>query len=346
MHNLVPEAATTDARVFWANGCLTNMLDQDSGQIVLRQLDMPVNFFASNNCVAEEGQLPTNFLLGVSSPGNGIAFRRQMHARRGPSLTVAGNPPVRFASADFEFEREHHPAPSMQLFFGRMLLNDIVGVGVVRALPIVVYVILYTILLRLGGDALFSALAALILSEAVLISGAVVTKHLLVGRSWGSDHSAPFWSWRHFTYFFAQDCFFAWCRGPFSLTAGTVLPNTVLRWMGCDIGERTIVVSPLQAFDWNAVSIGRDALVDGLLQYHSLENMMLTVKRTRIADGAVVNAGATVMGGAEIEANATVLPLGLVLKEMSLPTGIYHGSPADFAHPSDHIHLKVEVVHA
>jgi len=41
---------------------------------MLRQLDMPANFFAGNNCVAESGQLPSNFLLGVSTRGMTSAF--------------------------------------------------------------------------------------------------------------------------------------------------------------------------------------------------------------------------------------------------------------------------------
>ena len=85
----------------------------------------------------------------------------------------------------------------------------------------------------------------------------------------------------------------AWCKMPFAIAAGTVLPNPVLRWLGCEIGQRSILVSPLQAFDWNAVSIGDDALVGGLFQFHSLENMTLAVKRTRIDDGAVVNIART-----------------------------------------------------
>jgi len=332
MLNLVPEATTADAKVFWANGCMTNMVDQDAGQLILRQLDMPANFFAGNNCVAEEGHFPTNFLLGVSSPGNGIAFRRQMHSRLGPSITVAGNPPVRFASADFEAEKRNQILPSYSLFLGRVLLNDIFGIGFLRTADLLVYVVLYTGLLRFGGDALLSAFIAIVLTEITLILASVTVKKLLVGGTWGVHHSTPFWSWRHFTYFFAQDCFLAWCRMPFAIAAGTVLPNPVLRWLGCEIGQRSILVSPLQAFDWNAVSIGDDALVAGVFQFHSLENMTLAVKRARIDDGAVVNIGATVMGGAVIDAGTTLLPLGLVLKEMRLPTGVYWGSPVEPAH--------------
>ena len=81
MHNLVPELATADAQVFWSNSCFTNMLDYGAEHIKLRQLDMPHNFFTGNNCVAEYGHLPSNFLLGVSTPVSDINFRRQMQSR-------------------------------------------------------------------------------------------------------------------------------------------------------------------------------------------------------------------------------------------------------------------------
>src|SRR5262245_12561356 len=41
------------------------------------------------------------------------------------------------------------------------------------------------------------------------------------------------------------------------------------------------------------------------------------VKRTHISDGCTVGFGATVMGGAVIERETTLLPLSLVLKEMA-----------------------------
>ena len=62
---------------------------------MLRRLDMPRNFFSGNNCVAEYGQFPDNFLLGVSTPGSDIGFRRQMRSRHGAPIIVAGNPPVK-----------------------------------------------------------------------------------------------------------------------------------------------------------------------------------------------------------------------------------------------------------
>jgi carbonic anhydrase/acetyltransferase-like protein (isoleucine patch superfamily) len=85
----------------------------------------------------------------------------------------------------------------------------------------------------------------------------------------------------------------------------------------------------MQCSDWNAVSSGNDCVIDGFLQFHTFENMMLKVKRTHIQDGCTVAFGATVMGGAVIERDTTLLPLSLVLKEMNMITATYEGSPAE-----------------
>jgi len=329
MFNLVPELASADSQVFWSNGSFTNMLDYGAEHIKLGQLDMPRNFFSGNNCVAEHGQYPSNFLLGVSTLGNDIQFRRQMRSRPGEPITVAGNPPIKFASANFETENEAHKLPGLSLFLARVFLNDIFSIGILRIPNIIVFVLLYTSLLRLSGQAVISALVALILAEGFLVLTCALIKKFLVGSKWGSANSTPFWSWRHFSYFFAQDCFFAWCKQPLRILAGTVLSNVILRWMGCKIGKRTLIASPMQASDWNAVKFGDDCIVNGFLQYHTFENMMLKVKLTDIQDGSAVNFGATVMGGAVLEPETTLLPLSLVLKEMHLPTATYEGSPVE-----------------
>ena len=116
---------------------------------------------------------------------------------------------------------------------------------------------------------------------------------------------------------------------PLAFFADTVLANSILRWMGCHIGRGTLVTQPMQCSDWNAVSFGNDCVVDGDLQLHSFENMTLKVKRTHIRDGCTVAFGATVMGGAVIERDTTLLPLSLVLKEMNMLRATYEGSPAE-----------------
>jgi hypothetical protein len=329
MFNLVPELASADSQVFWSNSCFTNMLDYGAEHFKLRHLDMPRNFFSGNNCVAEYGNFPANFLLGISTPANDIAFRRQMRSRPGEPITVAGNPPVKFASASFAAENETHRLPDFPLFLTRVFLNDLCSIGILGIPEGLIFTILYICLLRLGAHPIASAVIALMLTGINLVLLSIAIKKSLVGSEWGADHSTPFWSWRHFAYFFAQDCFFVWCRGPLWFCAGTILSNPILRWMGCQIGRRTIVIQPMQCSDWNAMSFGNDCVIDGFLQFHTLENMMLKVKRTRIQDGCVVNFGATVMGGAVIERETTLLPLSMVLKEMNLLTATYEGSPAE-----------------
>jgi hypothetical protein len=310
------------------------MLDCGAEHLVLRRLDMPRGFFTGNNCVAEHGQLPSNFLLGVSTPASDIRLRRQMRSRLGEPFAVAGNPPLRFASAPATATDADADRPTLPLFLTRVLMFDLLGSGMLRVAEAVLLAVLYICLLRWGAPALPGAAAALVLTEAAMVLLCVGLKGVLVGSRWGADHSAPFWSLRHFAYFFAQDCFFVWCRGTLAFCSGTVLSNPILRAMGCGIGRRTIVTRPLQCSDWNAVSFGDDCIVDGFLQYHTFEGMMLKVKLARVGDGCTVNLGATVMGGALIGRDTTLLPLSLVLKEMTLPTGSYEGSPAEPASES------------
>ena len=133
MYNLVPELATADSQVFWSNGCFTNMLDYGAEHITLRQLDMPQNFFTGNNCVAEYGHLPANFLLGVSTPASDIDFRRQMRSRPGEPITVAGNPPGEVCERARSRRRtKRHRLPGFRLFLSRVFLFDFFSIGMLR----------------------------------------------------------------------------------------------------------------------------------------------------------------------------------------------------------------------
>jgi hypothetical protein len=99
--------------------------------------------------------------------------------------------------------------------------------------------------------------------------------------------------------------------------------------MGCQIGQRTIVTEPMQCFDWNAVKFDDNCVVGGFLQLHTFENMILKVKQSHIQDGCAISSSSTVMGGAAIERDTTLLPLSLVLKDMKLFSATYQGSPVE-----------------
>lgn len=328
MFNLVPETASADAQVFWSSGSFTNMLDYGAEHFTLRRLDMPRNFFTGNNCIAEYGQFPENFLVGVSTPCSEIQYRRQMWSRPAEPLTVAGNPPVEFPSTSVGTQNEAHTRPSFRLFFTRVLMNDVIGVGLQPITEGIIFAILYLSFSELNFQPVLAAVAALLMTEVGLVLLSVSVKKVLVGK-WGSEHATPFWSLKHFAYFFAQDCFFVWCREPLRFFAGTTIANSILKMFGCRIGSRTIIFQPMQCFDWNAINFGSDCYIDGFLQLHTFEDMTLKVKRTHIQDGCTVNVGATVMGGAIIAPESNLLPLSLVLKEFRLATATYEGSPAE-----------------
>ena len=334
MMNLVPEMVSAGAEVFWSHGCYTSVLTHDATHLRLSQADMPGDVLVGNNAVVEASQLPSRFVIGVSTPASDVRFRRQMRTRSSQPLTVAGNPPLVFATTGYVEPADPVDLPSFGLFCARVLLNDVLRVSLLPIAEVLVYTLLVIAMVSLGAPPLLAAVAALMLTEMALVTLAIVVKAAMVGSRWGRDDATPFWSLRHFFYFFAQDCFFVWCRRPLEAAAGSLLANPILRRMGCRIGKRAIISSPLQAFDFNAVSLGDDAVVNGILQLHSFEEMMLKVKQFHLGAGGVVNVGATIMGGADLAAGTTVEPHSLVLKDMALPHGRYRGSPVERVDPS------------
>ena len=51
-----------------------------------------------------------------------------MQSRLGASITVAGNPLVKFSSASFEEENKSQVRPSFPLFLTRVFLNDLFSI--------------------------------------------------------------------------------------------------------------------------------------------------------------------------------------------------------------------------
>jgi len=162
-------------------------------------------------------------------------------SRPGRPLTVAGNPPLRFATAGEPGEARRDPLPGFGLFFVRVLLNDVLRVSLLPIAEVLVYAVLVIGLVTIGSPPLAAAVLALLLTEALLVAMAVAAKAVLVGNSWGRDDATPFWSLRHFFYFFAQDCFFVWCRRPLRFAAGTLLANPLLRYL---------LRTPVKGYPW------------------------------------------------------------------------------------------------
>jgi len=324
--NLLPEHLHADANVFIAQGCFCNVLDEHGAFLLAQPVQMPAGFFASNNAMIEPGPVPGNLLLGVSTPLGPHLYRPQYSDRPDNKRVLAGNPPLELGTADPQ-SAPAHPQPSLGIFLARFLLNDLGSVGIIPGITVFLATGLLVSLNVMGFSNVGAALITSIVVPLSLPLLALLVKLILVGNRWGRHNSAPFWSVRHFTYFLAQDCFFRLMTGFMSAVSGTALANPILRRFGCRIGRRTLIGLPLQMSDWHAVDIGDDCVINGQMQLHSFEDRVLTVSRTTIGDGAAINRGTMLMGGAHLEPGVTVDPQSLVLKAMRLASGVHAGSP-------------------
>ena len=106
-----------------------------------------------------------------------------------------------------EAENETQRRPDFPLFLIRIFLFDFFSIGILHRAEVIIFAILLICLRRLGADPIASAAIALILVELNLVLFSVAIKKSLVGSEWGADHSATFWSWRHFAYFFDRFVF-------------------------------------------------------------------------------------------------------------------------------------------
>ena len=325
--NLLPEHLTADANIFVAQGCYCNVLDEHGGFLLARPVHLPGGFFASNNAMVESGPLPGNLLLGVSTGIGPHLYRNQYQDRPDTPRVLAGNPPLEIGTTARRAQPVH-PSPSLGIFLARFLLNDFASVAIVPGLAVFLGGLLLITLNTLGFSNIVAALITSLFAPFLLFLIALGLKNILVGVHWGRDNTTPFWSIRHFSYFLAQDCFFKLLSGTLTAVSGTALANPILRRFGCRIGKRSLIGQPLQMSDWHAVDIGSDCIVNGQLQLHSFEERLLTVKRSKIGTGTVINCGSMLMGGANLEAGVNVHPQSLIFKAMHLSRGTHAGNPA------------------
>lgn len=325
--DVLPEHLSAHANVFIAQGCFCHVLDEHGEFLLTRSLHLSEGFFGSNNAMAESGTLPGNLLLGVSTGLGPHLYRSQYRDYPDPHRVLMGNPPLELGSSA-QAQTASHPSPSLWIFLARFVLNDLASVGIIPGLTVFLAAALLISLNAMGFGNVTAALLASIVVPVALPFLTLAIKLLLVGNRWGREHSAPFWSVRHFSYFLAQDCFFRLLSGFLGTVSGTALANPLLRRFGCKIGKRTLIGLPLQLSDWHAVNIGDDCVINGQFQLHSFENWTLTVSQGVIGHGSTINHGTMMMGGAQLDSGVTVHPQTLILKSMHLAAGHHAGSPA------------------
>jgi len=168
--------------------------------------------------------------VGVSTPGNDISIPTTDAVAAWRAITVAGNPPVKFASTSFEAENDTRSA-SFPLFLARSSCLTS-SVSAYCALPKRGDDLrdLSVCLLRLGGHPIASAVIALILVEVALVLLSVAIKRASSATN-GGLITNPVLVLAPLHLLLAQDCFFVLVPETAGVLPGTVLANSILRWM-------------------------------------------------------------------------------------------------------------------
>jgi non-ribosomal peptide synthetase-like protein len=171
-----------------------------------------------------------------------------------------------------------------------------------------------------------------VLYAAVGVCSAVITivmKELVVGRY--EPIVRPLWS--HFVWRSeAITCLYETLVVPTFLDhlRGTPWVNVVLRWLGCRIGKR-VYTDTTDITEHDVVTVGDDAaLNEGCgLQTHLFEDRVMKVSHVRIGPRCVVGADSIVLYDSEMEADAQLGDLSMLMKAETLPSATdWEGSPA------------------
>jgi non-ribosomal peptide synthetase-like protein len=174
-------------------------------------------------------------------------------------------------------------------------------------------------------EALFGALASLIVVYPVMLALAVVVKWVVVGRYKAGSY--PLWGFFYFRWWFVNAIL---ATVPVDYLAGTPLLGLFYRLMGARIGTNVHLATDLgTAFD--LVSIGDDSSIgtDAALLGHTVRHGHLILEPITIGRRCFVGNRSIVAGGTDMADDARLDDLSLLPAGKSIPSGeTWRGSPA------------------
>lgn len=321
--DVVPELVAIGSRTFLADGIYLGGPRVQRGTVLLGRLQLGEDTFVGNHAVLPcDRELPDDLLLGIATPAD-REFPTGSSWFGHPSFEL---PRREVVDADRSVTHE----PSLVRRVNRWLweLSRF-------ALPLVPMAALEA--WTAGVQAVRTQSAALlypVLLPAISLgcglalgATALAVKWLLLGRVRPGSH--PLWS--------------CWCsRWDFLYVAwrlialpvltpleGTLLLPLYLRRAGMRIGRRALLgEGSAQVVDPDMLDIGDGATVSALFQAHTFEDRVLKIDRVRVGERASVEDNAVPLYGADIGADAVVVPHSVVMKQEHLPAGRrYEGAP-------------------
>lgn len=323
--DVIPEHIGIGAESFFADGIYLGGPRIHRGRVQLARTRIGRGTFLGNHVVVPAGSaLPDDILLGVCT----VANEHEVAA----GTSWFGLPPFSLPRREIvtlDRTLTHNPGP---LRYANRLFWE----GLRFALPVVPACGALLWFALVGSEAArtpsWQLLCGAIPIAAVTVAAAlcilvIILKWLLLGRVQPGQHAL--WSCWCSRWDFLYVAWGAWARPILANLEGTLWLPWYLRAMGCRIGRRTLLGGGFaQVVDPDMIEIADDVTFQGLFQAHSFEDRVLKTDRVTIHPQATVAAGAVLLYGAEIGANATVAPHSVVMKrERLLPNLEHEGCP-------------------
>lgn len=174
-------------------------------------------------------------------------------------------------------------------------------------------------------EALFGALTSLLAVYPIMLSVAVASKWLVIGRYKAGNY--PLWGWYFFRWWFVKAIT---SSIPIDYLAGTPLLSLFYRLMGAKIGKNVHLATD-NCLAYDLLEIGDDSSIgeESSLAGCAVERDRLRIGPIRIGRRAFVGTRAVVREGAVIEDDGRLENLSLLPCRQTIPRGeTWRGSPA------------------
>ncbi len=323
--DVIPSTVALGEETFFADGVYLGGPRLHAGTATVERVKLGARCFVGNHAVLPAGvRLPDNTLIGISTRGDGLSAES--------GLSWFGHPPFQLPRREIvEMERAYTHEPSLIRRLNRWsweLARFALPLG-----PLFVGLVWFRTMevAQANSSVLVFRLVALpigVLAALVTLALSIVLmKWLLLGRVKPGVHAL--WSCWCSRWDFLYVAWGMWASVPLTFLEGTLLLVVYLRWMGCRIGARALLGSGFShVVDPDMLHFGDDVTVDALFQAHTFEDRVLKIGHVTLRDGCTIGTNTVLLYGADIGAQATVLPHSVVMKrEALLPMSRSQGAP-------------------
>ncbi len=326
---IVPDMLTLGEDSFVADGVMLGDEEVDRGWMTMRATIVGNRSFVGNGAYVPDGSvLPDDVLIGVQS-------RAPENSRMTPGQTWLGNPPISLPAREKMAGFPEHLTfrPSIRRKIAR---GAVEGMRMILPLAVVIavgYLTVMKVIPMAAQNGFLAAFDELMLAGVLYGLGTflflVLLKWILIGRY--RTRAEPMWTP------------FVWkSEAVTSLYESIAVPNffnflratpwlpLALRCMGCKIGKR-VFMDTTDITEYDCVSIGDDVVMHAWSgpQTHLFEDRVMKIGQVRIGNGVSIGPRTTILYDSNVEDNARLGPLTLVLKGETIPAGqAWIGSPA------------------